>query len=84
MSPWADAIEELGGKLTGDAKKTVRSIRNKKQNVQDIIDRAKRGDDPSIGEDTFVRERDLGRNEPCGVGAVASTSAATGPRTIAD
>ena len=65
----ADAYESLGGKLRGDARKTVRSIRQKKQRVEDIIERAKSGDDPSIGEDTYVRERDLGRNEPCWCGS---------------
>ncbi|MGM0558321.1 MAG: SEC-C domain-containing protein [Myxococcota bacterium] len=64
-----DAYEDLGGKLTGDAKKTVKTIRKKKQRVEDIIERAKSGDDPSIGEDTYVRERDLGRNEPCWCGS---------------
>ncbi len=65
----ADAYEALGGKLTGDAKKTARAIRKKKKHVQDIIDRAKRGDDPSIGEDTFVSDRDIGRNDPCWCGS---------------
>jgi hypothetical protein len=65
----ADAYEDLGGKLSGDAKKTVKTIRKKKQRVEDIIARAKSGDDPSIGEDTYVRDRDLGRNDPCWCGS---------------
>jgi hypothetical protein len=64
-----DAFEALGGKLTGDARKTVRSFRQKKKRVEDIIERAKSGDDPSIGENTYVRDRDLGRNEPCWCGS---------------
>ncbi len=66
----ADAIEALGGELSDQQQGQINELRGSESRAREIIEKAKAGE---LGDhhhpDTYVRQRDIGRNEPCWCGS---------------
>jgi HEAT repeat protein len=66
----ADAIEALGGELEDQQRAQINELRGSQSRAREIIEKAKAGE---LGDhhhpDTYVRQRDIGRNDPCWCGS---------------
>lgn len=66
----ADAIEALGGELSDQQRAQINELRGAESRAREIIEKAKAGE---LGDhhhpDTYVRQHDLGRNDPCWCGS---------------
>jgi uncharacterized protein YecA (UPF0149 family) len=63
----ADAHEELAGSLPRGTRGAIKEVRRRRKKIEAIFERARGGTEPH--PDTFVHERELGRNEPCWCGS---------------